>query len=36
MWKTLEEAPIEVEPPFLVVVEKRQERVRVRVRNLSE
>jgi len=36
MWKTLEETPIEVEPPFLVVVERRQERVRIRVRHLSE
>lgn len=36
MWKTLEEAPIEVEPPFLVVVERRQQRVRIRVRHLSE
>jgi predicted nuclease of predicted toxin-antitoxin system len=34
MWRALEEAPIEVESPFLVVVEIRQERVRVRVRNL--
>jgi len=34
MWRALEEAPIEIEPPFLVVVERRQERVRVRVRKL--